>query len=110
MFVQVMLEDANLRQKFFSNFRRVFYAAAALPQNLWEAIERLSGETVGRPVPMVSAWGLTETAPLATDCHFQAERSGNIGVPVPGIELKLVQNGDNHEIRVRGANLMPGYW
>lgn len=110
MLVQVMREDAELRQKFFSNVRLVFYAAAALPQNLWEAIERLSGETVGRPVPMVSAWGLTETAPLATDCHFQAERSGNIGVPVPGIEVKLVPNDDKLEIRVRGPNVTPGYW
>jgi long-subunit acyl-CoA synthetase (AMP-forming) len=59
---------------------------------------------------MVSAWGLTETAPLATDCHFQAERSGNIGVPVPGIEVKLVPNDDKLEIRVRGPNVTPGYW
>src|SRR5216684_3007071 len=46
--------------------------------------------TVGRALPMVSAWGSTETSPLATDCHFQAKRSGNIGVPIPGTELKLV--------------------
>jgi feruloyl-CoA synthase len=59
---------------------------------------------------MVSAWGSTETAPLAADCHFQAERSGVIGVPVPGVELKLVPNGDKQEIRVRGSNVTPGYW
>jgi feruloyl-CoA synthase len=59
---------------------------------------------------MVSAWGSTETSPLATDCHFQASRSGNIGVPIPGTELKLVASGDKLEVRVRGPNVTPGYW
>jgi len=54
---------------------------------------------------MVSAWGSTETSPLATDCHFLAERSGNIGVPIPGTELKLVSSGDKLEVRVRGPNV-----
>jgi feruloyl-CoA synthase len=81
-----------------------------LPQNLWDALEQLSIETVGRPLPMVSAWGSTETSPLATDCHFLAERSGNIGVPIPGTELKLVASGDKLEVRVRGPNVTPGYW
>ena len=67
-------------------------------------------KTVGRALPMVSAWGSTETSPLATDCHFQAERSGNIGVPIPGTELKLVPSGDKLEVRVRGPNVTPGYW
>jgi feruloyl-CoA synthase len=58
---------------------------------------------------MVSAWGSTETSPLATDCHFQASRSGNIGVPIPGTELKLVASGDKLEVRVRGPNVTPGF-
>ena len=66
-----------------------FYAGAALPQNLWDALEELSVRTVGRAMPMVSAWGSTETSPLATDCHFQATRSGNIGVPIPGTEFEI---------------------
>jgi len=70
----------------------------------------LAVQTLGRPVPMVTAWGSTETAPLAADCHFQAPRSGVIGNPVPGTELKLVPLGDKLEIRVRGPNVTPGYW
>ena len=58
---------------------------------------------------MVSA-GSTGNLPLATDCHFQASRSGNIGVPIPGTELKLVASGDKLEVRVRGPNVTPGYW
>jgi len=70
----------------------------------------MSRATIGRVLPMVSAWGSTETAPLATDCHFQAQRAGNIGVPIPGTELKLVPSGDKLEVRVRGPNVTPGYW
>lgn len=39
---------------------------------------------------------------------LQAERSGNIGVPIPGTELKLVPSGDKFEVRVRGPNVTPG--
>jgi feruloyl-CoA synthase len=110
MLIAVLRADEALRKNFFSRVQLLFYAAAALPQTAWEALERLSLETLGRVVPMVSAWGSTETAPLAVDCHFQAPRSGVIGLPVPGVEIKLVISGDKQEIRVRGPNVMPGYW
>ena len=110
MLISALRGDDELRHRFFSEVRLAFYAATALPQNLWDAMEELSIRTVGRALPMVSAWGSTETSPLATDCHFQAERSGNIGVPVPGTELKLVPTGDKLEARVRGPNVTPGYW
>jgi feruloyl-CoA synthase len=73
-------------------------------------LEELSLQTIGRVLPMVCAWGSTETSPLATDCHFQAQCSGNIGVPTPGTELKLLPSGDKLEVRVRGPNVTPGYW
>ncbi|MET4204652.1 feruloyl-CoA synthase [Bradyrhizobium sp. LA6.12] len=110
MLIAALRGDEELRRHFFGEVKFAFYAGAALPQNLWDALEQLSVETVGRPLPMVSAWGSTETSPLATDCHFLAERSGNIGVPIPGTELKLVTSGDKLEVRVRGPNVTPGYW
>lgn len=110
MLIGALRDDDELRQRFFNEVKIVFYAGAALPQNLWEALEEMSVKTIGRTLPMVSAWGSTETAPLATDCHFQAERSGNIGVPIPGTDLKLVPSGDKLEVRVRGPNVTPGYW
>ncbi|MDT2019389.1 feruloyl-CoA synthase [Methylocella sp. CPCC 101449] len=110
MLVQALSRDSALRQRFFEKTRLIFYAGAALPQNIWEALETMSRDTVGYVVPLVSAWGSTETAPMATDCHFQSPRSGNIGVPVPGTELKLVPAGDKLEVRVRGPNVTPGYW
>ncbi|QDP23387.2 feruloyl-CoA synthase [Bradyrhizobium cosmicum] len=110
MLIAALRGDERLRRRFFSEVKFAFYAGAALPQNLWDALEQLSIETVGHPLPMVSAWGSTETSPLATDCHFLADRSGNIGVPIPGTELKLVASGDKLEVRVRGPNVTPGYW
>ena len=110
MLIDALRADAALRGRFFSRLRLLFYAGAALPQNLWDALGELARETLGRAVPMVTAWGSTETAPLAADCHFQAPRSGVIGIPVPGTELKLVPENGKLEIRVRGANVTPGYW
>lgn len=110
MLVAALKADRALRERFFAQLKVLFYSAAALPQNLWDALIELSREATGRPLPMVSAWGTTETAPLATDCHFQAPRSGNIGVPIPGCELKLLPAGDAYEIRLRGPNITPGYW
>jgi feruloyl-CoA synthase len=102
--------DAALRDRFFAELDAVFYAAAALPQHLWERLERLSLAATGRRVAMLSAWGSTETAPCATQVHFPIDRAGVIGVPVPGTEIKLAPAGDKLEIRVRGPNVSPGYW
>ena len=110
MLVPELRRDAALRECFFKRLKLIFYAGAALPQHLWAELENLSEETIGRRVAMVSSWGSTETAPLATDCHFQAVRSGVIGVPVPGTELKLVPSADKLEVRVKGPNVFPGYW
>jgi feruloyl-CoA synthase len=109
MLVTALRADAGLRRTFFSRLQLVFYAGAALPQHLWQALIELSVQETGQAVPMVTAWGSTETSPLATDCHYQAPRSGVIGLPIPGTELKLVPSGGKLEIRVRGPNVMPGY-
>jgi feruloyl-CoA synthase len=102
--------DAGLRRNFFRSLEVLFYAAAALPQNLWERLQRLSREENNRSLAMLSAWGSTETAPLATSVHFPMERAGVIGLPVAGCELKLVPAAGKLEVRVRGANVMPGYY
>jgi feruloyl-CoA synthase len=101
--------DDDLRDAFFKNLKVVFYAAAALPQDLWQRLEKLSVEATGKLVVMTSAWGSTETAPMAAAAHFPLEKAGNIGVPVPGVTLKLVPSGSKLEIRVKGDNVTPGY-
>jgi len=102
--------DDVLASAFFGRLRLIFYAGAALPQDLWERLEAVSKRATRERVPMTSSWGATETSPLATAAHFTIERAGPIGVPVPGVELKLVPAGDKLEVRVRGPNVMPGYW
>lgn len=110
MLLPVLRNDAQLRRQFFSQLKVIFYAAAALPQHLWDGLIELSRQELGHAVPMVTAWGSTETSPLATDCHFQADRSGVIGLPVPGVSLKLVPNGGKLEVRVKGPVITPGYY
>lgn len=102
--------DATLRQRFFSRLQMIFYAAAALPQNLWEKLEDLSIQERGQRTVMVSAWGATETAPMVTTVHFEIDRAGVIGLPAPGTDLKLVPNENKLEMMVRGPNVTPGYW
>jgi feruloyl-CoA synthase len=110
LLVEALRADDALREHFFSRLQLLFYAAASLPEHLWDALLELSRKTVGEPIALVSAWGSTETAPLATDCYFQADRPGVIGLPVPGCELKLLPNGGKYEVRVRGPLVTPGYW
>lgn len=101
--------DADLRSSFFSRLELIFYAAAALPQELWERLQTVSAHVRGEPVMMTSSWGLTETAPLATSAHFAVARAGVIGVPVPGVEVKMTPVEEKQELRVRGPNVTPGY-
>ncbi len=110
MIVPCLEQDDALRDHFFSDLDTIFYAAAALPPNLWERLEKLSLAARGEKVVMTSAWGATETAPLATGVHFPIDRADVIGLPVPGTELKMVPNAGKLEMRVRGPNVTPGYY
>jgi feruloyl-CoA synthase len=106
-----MLEtDAGLRANFFRDLDMVFYAGAALPQNLWERLEKLALSEKAGNLAMLSAWGSTETAPMASCVHFPIERAGVVGNPAPGCELKLLPSGGKLEVRVKGANVTPGYY
>ena len=102
--------DAELRRSFFRNLDAVFYAGAALPQNLWARLEALTVAENGGRLSMLSGWGSTETSPMATCVHYPIARAGVIGNPGPGTELKLVPSGTKLEVRVRGPNVTPGYW
>lgn len=102
--------DESFARTFFSQLRLIFYAGAALPQDLWDRLEAVSLRTIGCRIPLTSSWGTTETSPMATMAHYLCEGSGVVGVPAPGVELKLVPSGSKLEVRVRGPNVTPGYW
>jgi feruloyl-CoA synthase len=102
--------DAQLRDNFFSRLKFIFYAGAALSQPLWDGYRKLMMETCGERVLMATGLGATETSPMALQCTWDSERAGAIGIPMPGVEAKVVAMGDKMEIRVKGPNVTPGYW
>jgi feruloyl-CoA synthase len=110
LLLPILEKDAGLRASFFRNLDWMVYAGAALPQNLWERMQALATAERGAPLPLISAWGSTETAPLATCVHYAIDRAGVVGLPVPGCELKLVPAAGKLEVRVKGPNVTPGYY
>ncbi len=102
--------DEALRDALFRDLDVLFYAAASLPPPLWERLAALSVKSRGERVLMLSAWGSTETSPLATSVHWRTDHAGTIGLPIPGTTIKLAPCGNRSELRVMGPNVTPGYW
>jgi feruloyl-CoA synthase len=94
----------------FRNLRVLFYAAAALGPTTRARLEAVAHAAGNDDLFFTSAWGSTETSPLATSAHFSTRTTGVLGVPVPGVRLKLARVNDRHELRVKGPNVTPGYW
>ena len=103
-------DDKALRENFFSRLKVMFYAGAGLQQHVWDELTRLSVETTGQRVIFLSSIGSTETAPMALALNSDFHRPGNIGLPAPGVELKLVPQDGKLECRLKGPNITPGYW
>jgi feruloyl-CoA synthase len=110
MLLPYLRSDAALRERFFSRLKVLFYAGALLAQHVRDELQRLAVATTGERIIFLSSLGSTETAPAALACSWNTERTGNIGVPLPGVELKLVPRDGKFEARLRGANITPGYW
>ena len=102
--------DAALAQTFFSRVKCLFYAGASLSQPVWDRLQQVAAKTTGHRITMMSGLGSTETAPGAITVARTIHCAGTVGVPMPGVELKLVPNGGKLEARLRGPNIMPGYW
>jgi feruloyl-CoA synthase len=106
--------DEQLRQTLFARLQAIFFAGAGLSQAVWDRLDRLGEQTLGQRVPMITGLGMTETAPSAMFAVGAHVRSGHVGLPVPGCEIKLKPTGDGPwdkiEVRFRGPNVMPGYW
>jgi feruloyl-CoA synthase len=102
--------DETLRKNFFRRLKVLFYAGAGLNQTTWDDLAQLAIETTGERIIFLSSLGSTETSPLALACTFDFDRPGNIGLPAPGVELKLVPNEGKLEARLRGPHITPGYW
>lgn len=108
--IPYLRRDEVLRKNFFSRLKMIFYAGAGLPQPVWDALEGLAVQTMGERIPIVTGLGCTESGPSAMFLNWAGGWSGLLGVPVPGLEVKLVPSGDKLEARYRGPNVTPGYW
>ena len=105
---EAMERDAGLRDHVFAKLRMAGYGGATLSQDIYERFQALAIAAVGARIPMTTMYGATETQGV-TVVHWITERVGLIGLPLPGITLKLVPNGSKLEVRVKGPTVTPGY-
>ena len=110
MLLPHLAADRALRETFFSRLKLMFYAGAGLSQHVHDAFQELAVKTIGERIMFLTSLGSTETAPAALACSWESEQIGNIGLPLPGLELKLVPNEGKLETRMKGPNVTPGYW
>ncbi|CAN0450546.1 unnamed protein product, partial [Hapterophycus canaliculatus] len=103
-----MKADAGFARAFFEDLDMLFYAGASLPQDVWADLERMAEDAGTKPF-FTSSWGLTETAPAALLQHEPTDRSGVVGVPLPGVDVKLILADERYEVRVRGPSIFKGY-
>jgi feruloyl-CoA synthase len=104
-----MENDDALCRNFFRNLGLVAYGGARLPDDLYDRMQALAVRTTGERIVFYTGWGSTETGPTSTGTYWDTERVGLIGLPFPGVELKLVPAGSKYELRLRGINVTPGY-
>lgn len=110
MIRDALARDAALRRRYFADLDMLFYAGASLPQDVWTDLEAMARDVRGEMPLFTSSWGMTETAPAHLLQHQPTDRSGVIGVPLPGQEVKLLPDADGRcEVRVRGPNVFSGY-
>jgi feruloyl-CoA synthase len=102
--------DDAFRAHFFGGVKMLFCAAAALRQQVADDIQEMARDARGRRIPLVTGLGATESAPFALCAGDSDFSGGRIGVPVPGVRLKLTPVGRQLEARLTGPNIFPGYW
>ena len=105
-----MEKDEALCRTFFKDLKILGYGGATLPDDLYHRMQALAVRYTGHRIVFFTGWGATETAPTATSTHWETERVGLIGLPFPGIELKMLPVGPKYELRLRGITVTPGYY
>jgi feruloyl-CoA synthase len=105
-----MEKDDALARSFFKNLNLMAYGGARLPDDLYDRMQALAVRATGERIVFYTGWGCTETSPTSTGTYWDTERVGLIGLPFPGVELKMVPVDSKYELRLRGVNVMPGYY
>lgn len=110
LMLPLLEQDAAARDSLFRNLKKFFFAGAALPANVWERLDALAIAARDERLPITTSLGSTETAPAATYLNWLPQSASNVGLPMPGHEIKLIPNEDKLEIRMRGPNITTGYY
>ncbi|MDZ7934658.1 MAG: feruloyl-CoA synthase [Emticicia sp.] len=110
MLIPYLEKEPALRESFFRNLNIIFYAGASLAQPVWNRLEELAVETIGVKIPIITGLGCTESGPSAMFANWGGAFSGLLGVPVAGMDVKLVPDGDKMEARYKAPNVTKGYW
>ena len=105
-----MQTDDLLRKTLLSRVQMFFYAGAALAQPIWDSLYESQEREVGERIVMGTGLGMTESGPFGIFVTNPFVQAGDLGVPAPGLELKLVDTQGKTEVRYRGPNITPGYW
>lgn len=106
--VDVLEADKELRQTFFRDLNIMLYGGAGLPQPILDRIQAMAVDVTGHRILGISAYGATETTSGCLSIYYPTEKVG-IGLPMPGIEVKLVPHGPRYEVRIKGPVITPGY-
>ncbi len=102
--------DPDLCERFFRRVKVMFYAGAGLAPHVWQKLDELAIRAVGERIVMLTGLGATETGPMALNANRQYDQPGRIGLPQPGVVVKLVPSGDKLEARIKSPSVTPGYW
>jgi feruloyl-CoA synthase len=110
LIANAMKSDPLLRQSLLSKVRMFFYAGASLAQPIWDSLYESQVKEIGERIAMTTGLGMTESGPFALFVTSPHAKTADIGVPAPGMEIKLIKDADKIEIRYKGPNVTPGYW
>ncbi|WPC67163.1 feruloyl-CoA synthase [Rhodoferax ferrireducens] len=105
-----MQTDDVLRKNLLSRVKMFFYAGAAMAQPIWDSLFESEEREIGERIVMSTGLGMTESGPFAIFVTNPNVKAGDLGVPTPGMDLKLVDVDGKTEVRYRGPNITPGYW
>jgi feruloyl-CoA synthase len=104
-------DDAPLRENFFSRLKVLWFAGAGLAQHVFDEWKEMAYRTCGEDILFLTGLGSTETAPYAFGRMWDTKNSANVGLPPPGLDVKLVPLADGkYEARLRGPSITSGYW
>jgi feruloyl-CoA synthase len=110
LIVDALERDEAMAETFFRRVKTLAYGGATLPQDVHDRMQQVAVRTVGERIAFISGYGATETAPTIMSVYWTTDRMGLLGLPLPGVMIKLAPVGTKFEVRAKGAAITPGYF